>query len=75
VGDGTPNGALSGGAGKVTLYKVKDGDTLSLITSQFYPEAGPDVTASFARFNRLNPPEFAIFPGDVLKVPEEKALH
>lgn len=68
-------GQLASGAGKVTLYKVKDGDTLSLITTEFYPEAGPDVTASFARFNRLKAPEFAIFPGDILKVPDEKALH
>ena len=66
---------LAGGAGKVTLYKVVENDTLSKITAKFYPEAGPDVTAAFARFNRLQAPEFAIFPGDVLKVPDEKALH
>lgn len=68
-------GDLAGGAGKVTLYKVVANDTLSKITQKFYPEAGPDVTASFARFNRLQAPEFAIFPGDVLKIPDEKALH
>ncbi len=74
---GTPGlkGDLAGGAGKVTLYKVVANDTLSKITQKFYPEAGPDVTASFARFNRLQAPEFAIFPGDVLKIPDEKALH
>ena len=66
---------LAGGSGKVTLYKVVENDTLSKITGKFYPEAGPDVTAAFARFNRLQAPEFAIFPGDVLKVPDEKALH
>ena len=70
-----PKGELAGGAGKVTLYKVVENDSLSKITQKFYPEAGPDVTAAFARFNRLQAPEFAIFPGDVLKVPDEKALH
>jgi nucleoid-associated protein YgaU len=69
------DGGPAGGAAKVTLYKVAEGDTLSLITAKFYPEAGPDITASFAHFNRLKAPEFAIFPGDVLKVPDEKALH
>ena len=71
----TVDGGPAGGAGKVTLYKVAKGDTLSGITDKFYPEAGPDITASFARFNRLKAPEFAIFEGDVLKVPEEKVLH
>lgn len=71
---GAADGGPSGGAGKITLYKVVEGDTLSTITSKFYPEAGPDITAAFARFNRLKAPEFAIFPGDVLKVPEERAL-
>ncbi len=69
------DGGPVGGAGKVSLYKVEKGDTLSMITEKFYPEAGPDITASFARFNRLKAPEFAIFEGDVLKVPEEKVLH
>lgn len=69
------DGGPAGGTGKVTLYKVATGDTLSMITSKFYPEAGPDITASFARFNRLKAPDFAIYPGDVLKVPDEKALH
>lgn len=69
------DGGPAGGSGKVTLYKVASGDTLSMITSKFYPEAGPDITASFARFNRLKAPDFAIYPGDVLKVPDEKALH
>jgi nucleoid-associated protein YgaU len=74
----TPNavdGGPAGGAGKVVLYTVAKGDTLSLITSKFYPEAGPDITASFARFNRLKAPEFEIFEKDVLKIPDEKALH
>jgi nucleoid-associated protein YgaU len=69
------DGGPAGGAGKINLYRVAKGDTLSQITDKFYPEAGPDITASFARFNRLKAPEFAIFEGDVLKVPEEKVLH
>jgi hypothetical protein len=69
------DGGPTGGAGKVTLYKVAKGDTLSQITDKFYPEAGPDITAAFAHYNRLKAPDFAIFEGDVLKVPEEKVLH
>lgn len=69
------DGGLAGGAGKVQLYKVAQNDTLSGITGKFYPEAGPDITSAFARYNKLKAPEFEIFPGDVLKVPDEKVLH
>ncbi len=69
------DGGPAGGAGKVQLYKVAANDTLSGITGKFYPEAGPDITSAFARYNRLKAPDFEIFPGDVLKVPDEKVLH
>ncbi len=66
--------ALSQGAGKIQLYKVVAGDTLSVISNKFYPEGGASITSAFARFNRLKAPDFAIFPGDILKVPPAKAL-
>ena len=66
--------ALSQGAGKIQLYKVVAGDTLSVISNKFYPEGGTGITSAFARFNRLKAPDFAIFPGDILKVPPAKAL-
>lgn len=69
------DGGPTGGGGKVTLYRVSQGDSLSTITQKFYPQAGPDITAAFARFNRLKAPEFEIFEGDMLKVPDEKVLH
>lgn len=67
--------ALSGGEAKVKLYTVVKHDTLSGIVARSYPGAGPDVTAAFARYNRLKGPDFNIFEGDVLKIPEEKALY
>lgn len=67
-------GGPSGGDGKVSLYRVKKGDSLSAITGRFYPEGGADLAEAFARFNRLKAPDFEIFEGDMLKVPDEKAL-
>lgn len=59
---------------KVRLHKVRNGDTLSLITERYYKTADPKVAAALGRYNRLKPPNFDIWPGDTLKVPERSAL-
>ncbi len=66
--------SLKGGAGRVELYKVEPGDTLSVIAGKVYPEVPEDLTSALARFNRLAAPDFAIFPGDTLKVPPVESL-
>lgn len=65
---------LTGGNGVVKLYKVKQGDTLGALVDKFYPDSPNGTTVSFADFNRLNAPDYAIFPGDTLKVPAVQAL-
>lgn len=65
---------LKDGAGRVELYRVEAGDTLSGLASRFYPEATQDLTGALGRYNRLPAPDYAIFPGDVLKVPPVESL-
>ncbi len=65
---------LVGGAGRVRLYKVSAGDTLSVLTQKFYPDSPSGTMMALARFNRLTSPDYAIFPGDTLKLPELDAL-
>jgi hypothetical protein len=66
--------ALSGGSGVIKLYKVAAGDTLGVLVDKFYPNSPNGTTTAFADFNRLNAPDYAIFPGDTLKVPSLQAL-
>ena len=66
--------ALSGGKGVIKLYKVSQGDILGVLVNKFYPDAPTGTLSAFADFNRLKAPDFAIFPGDTLKVPELEAL-
>ena len=66
--------ALSGGSGVIKLYKVAAGDTLGVLVDKFYPNSPNGTTTAFADFNRLNAPDYAIFPGDTLKVPTLQAL-
>ncbi|MCA9780833.1 MAG: LysM peptidoglycan-binding domain-containing protein [Candidatus Eremiobacteraeota bacterium] len=66
--------ALSGGSGVIKLYKVAAGDTLGALVDKFYPNSPNGTTTAFADFNRLNAPDYAIFPGDTLKVPNLQAL-
>ena len=70
----SPSPGLTGGSGVIKLYKVKAGDTLSALVDKFYPDSPTGTTNSFAQFNRLSAPDFAIFPGDTLKVPSIQAL-
>jgi proteasome lid subunit RPN8/RPN11 len=65
---------LTGGNGAIKLYKVEAGDTLSVLVDRFYPNSQTGTTNAFANFNRLSAPDYAIFPGDTLKVPSLEAL-
>ncbi len=58
----------------VKLHKVKDGDTLSIITEKYYGSSASKYVTALATFNKLKPPNFDIFPGDVLKVPSKESL-
>ncbi len=66
-------GAPRAGA-KVRLHKVRQGDTLSVITEKYYQSADPKVAAALGRYNRLKAPNYDIWPGDTLKIPERSAL-
>lgn len=66
--------ALTGGGGAIKLYKVVSGDILSNLVDKFYPDAPEATVKRFAEFNRLQAPDFAIFPGDTLKVPSLEVL-
>lgn len=68
------NPGLAGGAGVIKLYEVVAGDTLSGLVMKFYPDSPEGTFRAFAEFNRLKGPDFAIFPGDTLKVPALEAL-
>lgn len=59
---------------KVRLHKVRNGDTLSLITERYYKTADPKVAALLGRYNKLKAPNYDIWPGDTLKIPERAAL-
>ena len=59
---------------RVRLHKVRQGDTLSVITEKYYQTADPKVASALGRYNRLKPPNSDIWPGDTLKIPERSAL-
>lgn len=67
--------ALVGGQGQIKLYTVVKNDTLSAIVAKNYPGSGSDLIEDFAQYNRLKGPNYNIFEGDVLKIPDEKDLH
>jgi len=59
---------------KVRLHRVRQGDTLSVITEKYYQTADPKVASALGRYNRLKAPNYDIWPGDTLKIPERSAL-
>lgn len=67
-------GALVAGKGAISLHKVVPGDTLGALVTKFYPESPAGTLTNFAEFNRLQGPDYPIFPGDTLKVPALEAL-
>jgi nucleoid-associated protein YgaU/proteasome lid subunit RPN8/RPN11 len=69
-----PSPGLTGGNGVIKLHKVEAGDTLSVLVDKFYPDSPTGTTTAFADFNRLSAPDYAIFPGDTLKVPALESL-
>lgn len=68
------NSELKGGAQAVHLYKVVPGDTLSVLVDRNYPDASTGFTQRFAEFNRLKAPDYPIFPGDTLKLPNKESF-
>lgn len=65
---------LQNGGGTVELHVVEPGDTLGMLVDHFYPDSSGGTTRLFAEFNRLKGPDYAIFPGDTLKVPPLEML-
>lgn len=76
----SPTAAASPQAGgtrpgsKVRLHKVRNGETMSLIAERYYKTADPKVAALLGRYNKLKAPNYNIWPGDTLKIPERSAL-
>ncbi len=56
------------------LYKIRNGDTLSVIILRVYNSKDPEVIEALAAYNNLKPPYVDIYPGSVIKVPPLKAL-
>ena len=69
-----PNGEQPADGKKVKLHKVQGGDTLSTIASKYYDESGPNMVTALGRFNKLKGPNYAIFPGDTVKIPARENL-
>ena len=59
---------------RVRLHRVASGDTLGTIAEKYYESASPTLVSSLGRFNKLKGPNYAIFPGDTVKVPEQSRL-
>jgi proteasome lid subunit RPN8/RPN11 len=69
----TPGGRPPVGT-RVRLHKVARGDTLSTICERYYKSSAPALVEALGRFNQLKPPNFNIYPGETLKIPDRKAL-
>lgn len=58
----------------VKEYKVRQGDTLSIIMLRIYNSGDPTSMELFAKYNKLAPPYYDIYPGMILKVPSLRDL-
>lgn len=55
-------------------YKVKSGDTLSVICAKYYKSNNPDIIRALGIYNNLKGPDFDLFPGNTIKVPSKEEL-
>ena len=59
---------------KVTLHTISSGDTLYSICEQYYGSASVEMAEALGSYNKLTPPNYDLFPGEILKIPEESVL-
>ncbi|MBQ7568467.1 LysM peptidoglycan-binding domain-containing protein [bacterium] len=59
---------------KVTVHTVASGDTLYSICEQYYGTASTEMAEALGRYNNLEAPNYDLYPGDPLKVPDESVL-
>ncbi len=59
---------------KVSLHTIASGDTLYSICEQYYGKASVEMAEALGSYNKLTPPNYDLFPGEILKIPEESAL-
>lgn len=60
--------------GKARTHKVKSGDTLGRIAEKYYGTSDPKVLKALARANGLKSPNYDMFVGETLKIPDKKDL-
>ncbi len=58
----------------VRLYRVQEGDTLSTIAERYYKSSAPKLVAALGKYNRLQGPNYAIYPGQTVKIPDRANL-
>ena len=63
-----------GTGGKARTYKVRAGDTLGRIAEKFYGTSDTRVLKALARANGLKSPNYDLFLGETLKIPDKKDL-
>lgn len=59
---------------KVSLHTIASGDTLYSICEQYYGTASVEMAEALGSYNKLTPPNYDLFPGEILKIPEESVL-
>lgn len=64
----------SSAPGKARSHKVRSGDTLGKIAEKYYGTTDPKVLKSLARVNGLKSPNYDLFLGETLKIPDKKDL-
>jgi LysM repeat protein len=67
----TPPGTTPG---KARSHKVKSGDTLGKICEKYYGTSDPKILKGLARANGLKSPNYDLFLGETLKIPDKKDL-
>lgn len=60
--------------GKARSHKVKAGDTLGRIAEKYYGSSDPKILKALARANGLKGPNYDLFQGEMLKIPDKKDL-
>lgn len=59
---------------KARSHKVRAGDTLGRISEKYYGTSDPKILKALARANGLKGPNYDLFQGEMLKIPDKKDL-
>ena len=59
---------------KVSMHTIGEGDTIYSICEQYYGKATPEMCDALGKYNNLTPPDYELYLGEQIKVPEESVL-